>query len=178
MRALRRLGGTALAAALVAAATVTAPAAAAEVPCRGAALRQLRGGMRETIRVRTFHIVAEPQAESFAIGTHAKIDVTVTRPAHQDPFDLGVEYEPPASVPAENVIVGMGVHVGDVFVPGFSRTDADGKATISLKLPRYMKPGLASMTLYAWNVVHESPCLRVEEDGFASYPEAFEVTKG
>jgi len=133
--------------------------------------------MRETIRARTFYIDAKPQAESFKIGTAAKIDVTVTRPAHQDPFDLGVEYEPPASTPAENVLVGVGVHAGDVFVPGFARTDANGETTVSLKLPRYMVPGPASMSVYAWNVVHESPCLRVEEDGYRSYPEAFDVTR-
>lgn len=140
-------------------------------------MAHLRGDVRETIRLRTFHVEAEPQVESFKIGTAAKIGITVTRPAHEDPAGLGQEVEPPTSMPAENVIVGVGVHVGDVFVPGFSRTDADGKALVSLKLPRYMKPGTASMTLYAWNVIHESPCLRIEEDGFASYPEAFEVTK-
>jgi hypothetical protein len=140
-------------------------------------MQHLRGNMRETVRLRTFHIQAEPQAESFKIGTAAKIDITVTRPAHQDPFDLGVEFEPPTSVPAEDVIVGVGLHVGQVFVPGFARTDAEGKTTVSLKLPRYMQPGVAEMTVYAWNVVHESPCLRVEEDGYASYPEAFEVTR-
>jgi hypothetical protein len=134
--------------------------------------------MRETIRLRTFHIQAEPQAASSEIGTTAKIDITVTRPAHQDPADLGVELEPPASMPAENVIVGIGIHVGQVFIPGFSRTNADGKATVAMKLPRYMRPGMASMSVYAWNVVHESPCLRVEEDGYAQYPDAFEVTKG
>lgn len=141
-------------------------------------MQHLRGNMRETVRLRTFHILAEPQAESYKIGSTAKIDITVTRPAHEDPADLGVELEPPTSVPAENVIVGIGIHVGQVFVPGFSRTDADGKATVAMKLPRYMMAGKASMTVYAWNVVHESPCLRVEEDGYAAYPESFEVTKG
>lgn len=172
----RRLGSVVLAVAL-AALLPAAPAGAAPVPCRHDALRVLRGDSRESVRVRTFYIDAQPRAESYKIGGSAKIEVTVTRPAHEDPLYAGVEIEPPASFPAENVIVGLGVHVGDVFVPGFSRTNAEGKATVSLKLPRYMKPGTASMTVYAWNVVHESPCLRVEEDGYATYPETFEVTR-
>ena len=95
-------------------------------------------------------------------------------PAATGPSRLGVEFEPTTD-PCEDdswVWVNRGW-----FRPAFSRTDADGKATVSMKLPRYMKPGMASMSVYAWSVVHESPCLRVEEDGFASYPEAFEVTK-
>ena len=131
----------------------------------------------ETIRLRTFHIVAEPQAEKFAIGTKANIDVTVTRPAHEDPLDQDIAIDPPASVPAENVSVGIGITVGQVFTPGFGTTDADGKVTVDIKLPRYMKPGTASIAAYAWNVVHESPCIRVEEDGYTSNPEAFEVTR-
>jgi hypothetical protein len=174
---MRRLGGALIAAIAVATILPAGPAVATPIPCRERAVQILRGGMRETIRVRTFHIDAKTQAESYKIGTSAKIDVTVTRPAHEDPLDLGVELEPPTSVPAENVIVGLGVHVGDVFIPGFSRTNADGKATVSLKLPGYATPGQASMTVYAWNVVHESPCLRVEEDGFATYPESFEVKR-
>jgi hypothetical protein len=92
----RRFGGKALvAAALVGAATWAAPAAAAPVPCRSAATAHLRGDLRETIRLRTFHVVAEPLAESFPVGTAAKIRITVTRPAHEDPAGLGVELEPP-----------------------------------------------------------------------------------
>lgn len=167
---------TALFATLIAGPPATA-GTTAPVPCRANALRHLRGNLRETVRLRTFHVVAEPTAETFPIGSKARIDITVTRPAHEDPADLGIEIDPPASMPAEGVTVGIGIHVGDVFVPGFGVTDADGKVSIRVKLARYMKPGTASATVYAWNVLHESPCLRVEEDGFATYPEAFEVTR-
>ena len=174
----RRASVTGLACVLIAACFAAAPATASPVPCRGRAIARLRGNdLRETVRVRTFYIEAEPQSDGYKVGTTAKIDITVTRPAHEDPANQEVEFEPPTSVPAENVIVGIGVTVDQVFVPGFSRTDADGKATVSLKLPRYMKPGTAALTVYAWNVVHESPCLRVEEDGYRQYPEAFEVTR-
>jgi hypothetical protein len=175
---LKRLGTAGAACALIAT-VMAAPVAAADasVPCRSAAMRHLRGDAREVIRARTFHIVVEPQAETYEVGSKAKLDITVTRPAHEDPADLGVEQEPPASAPAENVIVGIGAHVGDVFLPGFGVTGADGKVTIGVKLARYVRPGTASLTAYAWNVVHESPCLRVEEDGYANYPEAFEVAR-
>jgi hypothetical protein len=174
----RRVGLVAVAALVMSAAPAGATAQAGiTVPCRGAALEHLRGNAREVVRARTFHIVAEPQAKSFAIGSKARIEVTVTRPAHEDPLDLGVELEPPASMPAENVYVGLGVHVGQVFVPGFGITDPEGHTSISIKLPSYMKPGTAAVAVYAWNVVHESPCLRIEEDGYASYPESFEVTR-
>lgn len=173
----RWTGIAALAIALTGAAPAGAAPASTNVPCRPAAVRHLRGDMREVVRFRTFYVDAKPQAETYKIGTKAKIDITVTRPAHEDPLDLGVGLDPPTSAPAENVSVGVGIHVGDVFIPGFSRTDAEGHATVVVKLPTYMKPGAASVAAYAWNVVHESPCLRVEEDGYSAYPDAFEVTR-
>lgn len=172
-----KIGAVAAATALAGAILGSAPAHAATVPCRATALQTLRGNRREIVRFRTFNIQVEPQQESYAIGERAKIDLTVTRPAREDPLDLGVPLDSPSSVPAENVNLGIGIRVGDVFVAGFSTSDADGKATVVVKLPSYMRPGTASVAAYGWNVVHETPCLRVEEDGYTMVPEAFEVTR-
>ncbi|HEY7875709.1 MAG TPA: hypothetical protein VIG64_11375, partial [Actinomycetota bacterium] len=78
---------TVVAAALLLAALPALPARAAAVgiPCRGTAMQQLRSAgsqkrreagsagsqKREVVRVRTFHVVAAPQAKSYKIGTKA-----------------------------------------------------------------------------------------------------------
>ena len=97
----------------------------------------------------------------------------MTRPAHKDPLQLGPEFEPPASTPAADVNVGVGIHVGEVFVPGFAQTDQDGEATVTIRLPNYMKPGIADLDGYAWKVQADSPCLTIEEDGYTHMDNAF-----
>lgn len=127
----------------------------------------------DIVQLRTFSVEIKPLAKSYAIGRPAKVAVTVTRPARKDPLQLGPEFDPPASVPAADVNVGVGIHVGEVFVPGFAQTNEDGEATVTIRLPSYMKPGVANLDGYAWKVQADSPCLTIEEDGYTHLDKAF-----
>jgi hypothetical protein len=131
----------------------------------------------DIVQLRTFTVEVKPLAKSYEIGGPAKFEVTVTRPAHKDPLQLGPEFDPPVSAPAADASVGVGVHVGDVFVPGFAVTGEDGTATVTIKLPSYMKPGSADIDGYAWKVEADSPCLTIEEDGYVHIVKGFVVTR-
>ena len=150
-------------------------ASAAPIPCRAHAARALRGNAMDIVQARTF-TVEVTNKKTYRIGGRATIDAVVTRPAHRDPLQAGPEFDPPTSVPAADVNVGIGIHVGDVFAPGFGVTDENGKVTVTIKLPKYMKPGSASIDAYAWKIAFDTPCLTLEEDGFTHVDNAFVVT--
>jgi hypothetical protein len=129
----------------------------------------------ETVTLRTFHIDAKVRRTKYRIGETATFDVVVVRPAEEDPFALGVPTEGVEPMPAEDVSVGVGLLIGNVFLPGFAITDAEGKATITVKIQKYVKPGPVDAAFYAWKVQADTPCLRVEENGFRPYPSLFSV---
>jgi hypothetical protein len=159
---------------------VAAPAAADDaVACRGAATSVLRddGPQMETVQLRTYHIEAKPLTKSFAIGKTAKVAVTVTRPAEEDPLGNGLPVPQVSEAPVPDANVGIGVTLGDVFFPGFARTDEMGKATVSIKLKSYAAPGKANATVYAYTTTVNTTCLRVEENGYREYPTMFSVTR-
>jgi hypothetical protein len=131
----------------------------------------------DIVQLRTFTVEVRPLAKTYKVGRAAKVAVTVTRPAHKDPFQVGPEFDPPASAPAADVSVGVGIHVGDVFVPGFGVTDDAGEATVTIKLPSYMKAGSADIDGYAWKIQVDSPCMTIEEDGYTHLVGGFEVTR-
>ena len=60
-------------------------------------------GAMETVALKTFHLVVKGQDKVYEVGETAKVVITVTRPAHEDPAGLGIYQEPPESFPAENV---------------------------------------------------------------------------
>jgi hypothetical protein len=179
MRSIERfVKGTSVAAAL-AGLLITglfpAAASAAPVPCRAQAARAIQGNAMDIVQARTFTVDVTTK-KAYRIGGKATIDAVVTRPAHRDPLQAGPEFDPPASAPADGVNVGIGIHVGDVFVPGFGVTDENGKVTVTIKLPKYMKSGSASIDAYAWKIAVDSPCLTLEEDGFTHVDNAFKVS--
>jgi hypothetical protein len=131
----------------------------------------------DIVQLRTFTVEIEPVAKTYKIGGPAKVSVVVTRPAHKDPLQLGPEFEPPASAPAAGVNIGIGVHVGEVFVPGFGQTDDAGEAIVTIKLPSYMKPGIADLDGYAWKIQADSPCMTIEEDGYTHMDAGFAVKR-
>jgi hypothetical protein len=168
-RSLRVLLAAALAAATLGA---VAPAAHA-VPCAQ------RGDV--TIPVRTFHLEAKWAKKSYRIGQTAELEVTVTRPSHQDPVtdeghDLPVG--PPTSVPAEEVTVGVGLYLGDVFLSGGGVTDAEGHMVAKIKIQNYAKPGQAASTVYAYKkYLTDTRCVYLQEFAYVRMPEAFKVTR-
>ena len=148
------------------------------VPCRTAAVGALQGGPeRETVQLRTLHVEAAPSAKSYKVGGTVKVDVTVTRPAEEDPTGSGVPLPSAAPAPVADVNVGVGVSVGDVFLPGFARTDAAGKATVKIKVKSYTSPGKADVTVYAYDTTLNTTCLRLEENGYRAYPKMFSIAK-
>ncbi len=136
---------------------------------------QMRNGSLEVVGLRTFHLEVKPLKKRYKVGETAKIEVTVTRPAHEDPAGLGVPIDPPQSFPAEDVNVGMGLRIGDVFLFGHAVTDADGKAVIKIKIKSYTPAGKATADAYAWKTAADTTCAKVEENGYRQMPNLFTV---
>ena len=132
----------------------------------------------ETIVLTTFHVQLKAMKSTYRIGDTAKIAVQVSRPAHHDPVGAGVDWgEPPQSFPAEGVNVGVGIQVNGVFLPGFTVTDQDGKGIAKIKLLNYVPEGIAAASVLAWMTQAQTPCLALEEQGFAFNPAIFKVTR-
>jgi hypothetical protein len=158
----------------------TALGASSGIPCRHHALSVLKGKRDEqmdTVQIRTLHIEAKPVAKSYKIGKTAKVAVTVTRPSGEDPFGNGIPIPSPTSVPASDIYVGIGVNLGDVFLPAFGVTDAEGKVTVDIKLRTYAVPGKAQVSVYAYHTDVDTACMRLEENGFQKYKDMFRVTR-
>ncbi len=163
-----------LAAGVVATSVAAAPASSA-APCAGRTARAKAGNM-EVIGLRTLHVVMRAAKKSYERGDTVKVFVTVTRPAHEDPADLGIEFEPPASFPAEDIDVGVGITAGQAYFGGYGKTNAEGKATIRIKIESYAGKGWAVADGYAYREQADAPCFRVEEDGYTSRDRFFKVT--
>jgi hypothetical protein len=123
----------------------------------------------------TFHVQLGRFKKSYKVGDTVKVGVKVTRPAEEDPAGLGVSFERPATQPASDVNVGVGVSVGRVFLPGYGRTNAQGKTTVSVKLERYVRPATAHVRAFAYKEVVQTTCLTVEEQGYTDVQNAFKV---
>ncbi|MEA2447600.1 MAG: hypothetical protein QOK47_1237 [Actinomycetota bacterium] len=131
----------------------------------------------ETVSLKTFYLVVKSDKKVYKIGDTAVIKVNVSRPADQDPLGNGIPIDRPTSQPAENVNVGIGLRVGDVFLFGHSMTDANGDASVKVKLEPWTPPGNAIADAFAWNIVQDTPCLRIEENGYQQAPNIFRVIK-
>lgn len=143
-----------------------APAASAGACARGA---------MEYVTPVTFHVAIGKFKKSYKVGDKVPVKITVTRPAEEDPAGLGVGFERPASQPAADVNVGVGLSVGRVFLPGYGRTNEQGKTTVSVELERYVRPGTAHVRAFAYKEVLNTTCLTVEEQGYRDVQNAFKV---
>jgi hypothetical protein len=161
-----RLGGLLLVPALVAG-LLSAPVSAApraSAPCASAVLV-----------LRTLHIEAVPEKKKVHPGEKFDVYVTVTRPAHEDPTGQGIENEPPASTPAADVTVGLSVWVGEnTYFWQIGKTDEDGKATLTLHVPKNSEHGWAIAVASARHWI-KSDCPDILEEGYANYPEFVKV---
>jgi len=154
--------------------TSGAVVAGSTIGCKGA--RRLLSGQvaLEQVALRTFTIEAKAP-KSVPIGGTASIPVVVTRPAEQDPLGQGIPTDGVEPEAAQGVNVGVGLLVGDVFFPGFAKTNDEGKATIKIKIQSYAKPGPVDASFYAWMTQADTPCLRVDENGYRFYEKFFTV---
>lgn len=177
---LRKIAAASIVAAVLAVVLPTGVSAApAPVPCSGGVEKMARSqGAMETLALRTLHIEAETAKKSYRIGEVASFPVVVTRPAKEDPLGQGIPMEDrPMTMGAEDVNIGVGLLFNDVFLPGFATTDEEGNTTIKVMIEKYVKPGPAQASFYTWNTQADTPCLRVEENGFRAYADFFTVKK-
>jgi hypothetical protein len=129
----------------------------------------------ETITLRSFHVAVKADRKAYKIGQTAKLTATVTRPAHEDPFGQGVGLDPPASFPAEDVVVGVGLSIGNVYLYGHGKTNASGKALIKVKIMPYTPPGSADADIFARKTQVRTICASLEEVGYTRKPKLFNV---
>ena len=134
------------------------------------------GGNMEQITVRTFNLdVTAPKVAE--IGSTVTVKVLVTRPAKEDPLGQGIPMDRPFVEPAADVIVGVGLMVGPVFLPGAALSDEDGIARVKIVMQDYAPANKAvNMSVYAWKVLQSTPCATVQEDGYKAVPHAFKTT--
>lgn len=167
-RAVGLFAGVALLSQLAPGATATAAAAA--VPCSSRSM--------EVVNLETLKLEVATPNKTYRTGQTVRFHFTVTRPADHDPLGLGVPVPRPTVQAAEGVNVGIGLAVEDVFLWGVAVTDAEGKAVVAVKLPKYVKPGVAhARALAQKHAVPETPCLTVMETAYSQLPSAFKVGK-
>lgn len=131
----------------------------------------------ETLNVKTFKIDAKVRKPIYRIGDTAVFDAKVMRPADEDPAGMGLPTDGIDKRPAEEANIGVGLLVGDVFLPGFSVTNDQGKAVIKIRIEKYVKPGPVDAAFYAWKTQADTPCLRLEESGFFAKQNAFTIKR-
>jgi hypothetical protein len=135
------------------------------------------GGM-EQVALLTFNLEVGEVKPTYEIGDVVPIKVTVTRPAKEDPLGNGIPMDRPYVEPVEGVIVGVGLSIGRVFLPGAAITDADGVATVRIKLESYAPAGVkVDTSMYAWRIVYEMPCATVMEYGYQARPALFKTSR-
>ena len=135
------------------------------------------GGM-EQVSLLTFNLEIGKVKSAYEIGDVVPINVTVTRPAKEDPLGNGIPMERPYVEPVEGVIVGVGLSIGRVFLPGAAITDANGVAKVRIKIEDYAPAGVrVDSSIYAWRVVYEMPCATVQEYGYQALPGMFKTSR-
>lgn len=164
MRARTVLRPTALAALIGLVATF------AVLPPATASTRRSQAGCSASVLVlRALNVEATTSKKVVKPGDRFTVDVKVTRPAHEDPLGQGIEFTPPASVPAENVTLGISVWVGKrTYFWQVGISDANGEDTLTLKVPANAETGeaLASVSARRWI---KQDCPDILEDGYATY---------
>src|SRR5918999_6069056 len=171
--------GLLLATALLVGALSLSPssAAASPVPCSGPSRPSTRAMLLavgtqegrnslETVTLRSFHVALKADRKAYKIGQTAKLTATVTRPANEDPFGQGIGFTAPASFPAEDVVVGIGLAVGNVYLYGHGTTNARGKAIVKVKIMPYTPPGSADADVFARKTQVRTICASLEEVGY------------
>lgn len=147
------------------AAFVTSTASAAgPAPCRAA------GGMGgSVITLKSFYVTAKPASKTASPGDKVKVKMKVTRPAHEDPLDQGIQIDPPVSTPEPDVTVGLAVWSGKyTYFWAMGLTDENGEATLTLRIPKDAEPGNAYAVASAEKWLRRD-CPDIVERGFNEY---------
>lgn len=132
----------------------------------------------ETVSLLTFNLEVGKTKPIYRIGETVAIDVTVTRPAKEDPLGNGIPMERPYFQPVAEVIVGVGLHIGRVFLPGAAITDDKGVAHVRIKIESYAPANQwADTSIYAWKIVQSTTCATVQEYGYQSMPHMLKTVR-
>lgn len=165
----KRIKLVALLAGLSVISSLTASAAVAEPAATSA------GCSQNVLVLRSLNVEAHPAKTVVRRGEKVKVHVIVTRPAKEDPVGQGIELEPPASAPAENVTVGLSVWVGKrTYFWQVGLTDAKGEDELTLTVPKNAELGdaLGAASGRRWI---KSDCPDILEDGYTTYPTFLKV---
>ena len=130
----------------------------------------------DVIQLRTMTIEIKP-VKDYPVGSIAQVPVLVTRPANTDPLSQGVPVPTAVSEPAAGVIIGIGLHIGPVFAPGYAKTAGNGSAVVKIKIPPYAPAATVNIDAYAYNILVQAPCYTIQEDGFTRKLGVFKTTK-
>jgi hypothetical protein len=148
-------------------------ASATQTVCSGRAATVFEKG---TGGAGTFTIEAKAPKHP-QVGDTVRIPVVVTRPAEQDPLGQGVPVAPTELEAGPGINVLVGLSIGDVFLYRSAVTDDRGKATIKIKIEKYVKPGPVDASFHAWKTHARLPCLRLYEYGERLYGKFFSVKR-
>lgn len=133
---------------------------------------------RNEYKFETFHVESRFEKKLYAIGEVVPVHVSVTTPAKKDPLGEGIPLpiERPIVEPVEGAVVGVGFQLGRVFLPGGSMTDAEGNATVEIKLEKYApRNAWADASIYASRerIADPARCFVMIEYGYQLVPRAF-----
>lgn len=131
--------------------------------------RERHGCANNTIPIYSLDVEAKPESKAYRIGENVVIEVTVMRPADHNPVDPDLPWAPPPRKdPAPEVVVGVGLSVGEFsFFTGGGITGENGKTKVKIKLRSYSETGRASISVFAFKTVFEDParCFILQEQG-------------
>ena len=125
------------------------------------------------------HIESEAGAEVVRPGRddQSSVKMTVTRPNDTDPSGSGQPMPPVDPEPAADVNVGIAFMLGSTYTWDTGITDADGKATLHVPIPKDSDTGW--VTAYgSAEKTHftNNSCPDVKELGFREFPRFVKIT--
>lgn len=124
-------------------------------------------------RFETFHIEMQIPKKSYRVGETVRLPITITRPAHRDPFqgEPDVEFDPPHSEPAEGVEVRVNLWSKNQLPNGATGplTDADGTTIVEIVLDKRNRKGVYAANVDAAITYPEAACVDPEEYGWRQY---------
>ncbi len=126
----------------------------------------------------TFDVITKWNKKVYSPGETVKVEVTVLRPAHKDPFGFGIPLDPPQQTPVEDAKVTVAFTVGVPPVFGIGYTGADGKLRLKIPLRPDLRGPIESTTR-ASKIYNESgpDCTNVEEWGRKVESPAFVIAE-
>lgn len=167
-----------LIAAALAALALTVAAPGTGLAATGSAPSAPDGCADVVVSTRSFDVTMEAQKKTYRAGETARIHLTVTRPAREDPAGLGVGIGHPLTFPASDVAVGVGLFLKGAFLAASNATDQEGVAVIEIDIPRKAPTGKVEASGFAWETHFRGACLIVEEFGHRKDPKLFRIKGG